>query len=103
MHMVLRLTAGNMKYYKFIAKLWVKHCIEQTEIFDVVQEKLTAKGPEGRSKLLVKVRKILANTYRDSGKEGKDILEDKRLVINGYPHDLHIPLFSCGARSGAIV
>jgi hypothetical protein len=68
----------------------------------VVQEKLTAKGPEGRSKLLVKVCKVLSNTYCDSGKERKYILEDKRIVINGYPHDLHIPLFSHGARGGAI-
>jgi hypothetical protein len=58
MRIVLRLIAGIMNYYKFIAKLWVKGCIEKTEIFDVVQEKLTAKGPEGRSKLLVKVCKF---------------------------------------------
>ena len=61
MRMVLRLTAANVNYNKFIAKLWVKHCSEKTEIFDVVQEKLTAKGHEGRSKVLVKVCKILAN------------------------------------------
>jgi hypothetical protein len=94
--MALRLTAGNMNHYKFIVKLWVKHCAEKTEIFDVVQEKLNAKVPEGRSKLLVKVCKILTKTYCDSGKEGNDILEDRRLVIIGYPPDLHIPLFSDG-------
>jgi len=74
MRMVLRLIGGIMNYYKFITKLWVKHCIEKTEIFDVVQEKLTAKGPEGRSKLLVKFCNVLANTNCDSGKERKDNL-----------------------------
>lgn len=73
MHKALRLTAGNMNHYKCIAKLWVKHCTEKTEIFDVVQEKLNAKDPEGRSKLLVKVCKVLANTYCDSCKEKKKI------------------------------
>jgi len=82
--------------------LWVKQFIEKTENFDVVQEKLIAKGPEGRSKFLVKVCKVLANTCCHSGKERKDILEDKRLVINGYPHDLHIPLFSYGVRCGVV-
>jgi hypothetical protein len=83
--------------------LWVKHCTEKTEIFDVVQEKLIAKGPEGRRKLPVKACKILANTYCDSGKgEKKGILEDKRLVTKGYPHDLHIQLFIYGARGGAV-
>jgi hypothetical protein len=93
---------GSLNYCKFFAKLWVKRCIDKTAIFDVVQEKLTAKGPEGRSNLLVKVCKVLANTYCDSGKERKDNLEYKRLIINGYPHDLHIPVFSYGARGGAV-
>jgi hypothetical protein len=65
--------------------------------------KLTVKGHEGRSKVLVEVCKVLANTSCDSGKEGKkDILEDKRLYIKGYPHDLQIPLSSYGARGGAV-
>jgi len=71
MHLVLRLTAGKTNRYKFVAKLWVKHCTEKTEFFDVAQEKLTAEDPEGCSKLLVKVCKVSANTYCDSGKEKK--------------------------------
>jgi len=66
-------TAGNTNHYKCFAKLWVKHCTEKTEIFDVVQEKLIAKGPEGRRKLPVKACKILANTYCDSGKGEKKV------------------------------
>jgi hypothetical protein len=92
-----------IRYFSLLKGTWITtnslissgyNSAYKRHVVDVVQAKLAAKGPEGCSKLFVKVCKVLANKYCNSGKERNDILDDKQLIINGYPHDLHMPLFS---------